>query len=137
MNYMSQNTTGLASAINLSQIAQHPAEALAALIEVVQRQENLLKEHELRLDKQGDYIRELRFKEESAPTKTQADHGLTLRALLASQEGKMLEREARKLLRLDPATFSRLLKTQEAYVEVRPFSKDKRQNVLILRSKIT
>ena len=65
---MSQpDNNNLASAINLADVAAHPATAIAALIEVVRRQEELIKEHEMRLDKHGEYIRELRYPEEKAP----------------------------------------------------------------------
>lgn len=91
----------------------------------------------MRLDKQGEYIRELRFKEEPQPTKTQAEYGLMLRALIASREGKMLEKDARNILHLDRAVFSRLLKSQRDFIDTKPLHEDKRQNVLILRSKIS
>lgn len=135
---MSQpDNTTLASAINLAEITAHPAEAMAALIEVVQRQGELLREHEMRLDKHSKHIDDLRYKEDPEPTKTQAEYGLMLRALLASREGKMLEKDARNILHLDRAVFSRLLKSQRDFIDTKPLHEDKRQNVLILRSKIS
>ncbi len=128
------NDTNLAEAINLSQIAQHPNEALAAMIEVVRRQEALLKEHEMRLDKHSEYIRELRFKEVPEPTQTQADRALILRALLAANNGKMLAKDARQKMMLSKTIFSRLLTSMKDDIEIRPFHADRKKHLLILRS---
>jgi hypothetical protein len=57
-----------------------------------------------------------------------------LRALLAANNGKMFESDARKTMGLDKATFSRLLATLGDVIEVKPFSANKRRNLLILRS---
>ena len=130
-----QDNINIASAINLSQIAQHPAEAMAALVEVVQRQEALLKEHEARLDKHSERIDELRYKEEPEPTEIQADRATILKLLLASQnDGKMFAKDARQKMRLGKSTFSRLLVTMKADIEVRPFHADRRRDLLLLRS---
>jgi len=71
----------------------------------VKRLGEIIHEHEARLDKQSEYIAELRFREEPEPSKTQADMGFALRALLAARQGKMLEKEARAMLHLDRAVF--------------------------------
>jgi len=51
--------------------------------------QGLVKEHEMRLDKHGEYIRELRFKEEPEPGPKQRDRREILRGLLVVNSGKM------------------------------------------------
>ncbi len=131
---MSQDNTALAEAISIADIAAHPAEAIAALIEIVRRQGELLKEHEARLDKQSEYIADLRFREEPEPLPSQKDRGEVLRALLAAHNGKMLAKDARHKMRLSETIFSRLLATMAEDIEVRPLRTNRRCHLLVLRS---
>jgi len=55
------------------------------------------------------------------------------RALLAANGGKMLAKDARKKMRLDEATFSRLLDAAEEHIEKRAYHLDKRQSILIIK----
>lgn len=70
---------------------------------------------------------------DSEPQPAQRDRGEVLRALLAANGGKMLETEARTKMRLDKATFSRLLKTLKGQVEAKQYHRDKRKKLLILK----
>lgn len=63
----------------------------------------------------------------------QKDRGEVLKALLISHGGRMLQADARKVMRLSKATFSSLLATMREEIEVRPSSLDKRKNILILK----
>jgi hypothetical protein len=45
----------------------------------------------------------------------------------------MLAKEARQKMRLDEATFSRLLTTSEEHIEKRAYHLDKRQSLLIIK----
>lgn len=53
---MSQDYSGLASAINLSDISAHPAEAIAALLEVTRRLEQKMTALESRIDEDREYV---------------------------------------------------------------------------------
>jgi hypothetical protein len=127
---MSQDNTNIASAINLSQIAQHPAEALAALVEVVQRQEkqiSLLTENQ---EIQATLLAKL--KAQTSPEPRQRDRGETLRAILVANGGKMFAKDCRRQMGLPENTFSELLKTQRDSIVSRPFHLDRRRIVLEL-----
>ena len=63
----------------------------------------------------------------------QKDRGDILRTLLAANGGKMLAKDARKKMRLDEATFSRLLDSTEEHIEKRAYHLDKRQSILIIK----
>jgi hypothetical protein len=80
----------LAETINLADIAAHPTEALKALIQVVQIQGETIREHEWRLGKLSDFIRELQAMNEPEPQPLQKDRGDILRALLAANGGNIL-----------------------------------------------
>ena len=67
--------------------------------------QGLVNEHEMRLDKHGEYIRELRFREEPGPGPRQKDRGEILKALLSANQGKMLERDARRKMHLSETVF--------------------------------
>jgi hypothetical protein len=123
-----------AEAINLVEIQAHPAEALAALLEVVQRQGETIREHEMRLDKQSEYIRELRFKEEPEPGPVQKDRREILQGLLIVNSGKMFAQDARKQMAMDEASFSRFVATMDDILVVKKSNVNKRKNLLILRS---
>jgi len=128
---MSHDTVNLASAINLSQIAQHPDVALAALVEVVQRQEKqiaLLQENQ---EIQATLL--ARMKAQTAPSgPCQEDRGKTLKAILAANGGKMFAKDCRHQMRLPENTFSELLRTQRDCIVSRQFHLDRRRIVLEL-----
>jgi uncharacterized membrane protein len=63
----------------------------------------------------------------------QKDRGEILRALLAANDGKMLAKDARQKMRLDKATFSRLLDALKDYIDIKSFHTDKRKLVLMLK----
>ena len=67
------------------------------------------------------------------PQPMQRDRGEILRALLAANGGKMLAKEARQKMRLDKATFSRLLDTLKDDIAIKPLHTDKRKLVLMLK----
>jgi uncharacterized membrane protein len=67
------------------------------------------------------------------PQPMQKDRGDILMALLAANGGKMLAKDARKKMRLDEATFSRLLDSTEEHIEKRAYHLDKRQSILIIK----
>lgn len=110
------------------------ASELATILQEVHALREIIKEHEMRLDKHGEYIRELRFKEEPEPSPKQQDRREILRGLLIVNGGKMFASDARKRMELDKATFSRLLAKVGDIIEVKKFSANKKKNLLILRS---
>jgi hypothetical protein len=61
------------------------------------------------------------------------DRGEILRALIAANGSKMLATEARKKMRLSRKVFSRLLDTQEDYIEIKPFHLHKNWQILVLK----
>ena len=67
------------------------------------------------------------------PQPLQKDRGEILRALLAANGGKMLAKDARQKMRLDKATFSRLLDTLKDDIAIKPLHTDKRKLVLMLK----
>lgn len=69
-------------------------------------------------------------KKEAQPL--QKDRGEILRALLAANGGKMLAKDARQKMRMDKATFSRLLDTLKDDIGIKPLHTDKRKLVLML-----
>ncbi len=107
---------------------------LELMLAEIKRLKDITAEHEMRLDKHGEYIRELRFKEEPEPSPKQQDRREILRGLLIVNGGKMFASDARKRMELDKATFSRLLAKVGDVIEVKKFSANKKKNLLILRS---
>jgi DNA-binding MarR family transcriptional regulator len=71
--------------------------------------------------------------EKVEPQPMQRDRADILRALLAANGGKMLAKDARQKMRLDKATFSRLLDTLKDDITVKPLRMDKRKLVLMLK----
>jgi ABC-type dipeptide/oligopeptide/nickel transport system ATPase component len=129
---MSKDNMELASAINLSQISQHPSEAIAALIKVVDQMEEqiaLLQENQ---EIQATLLARLKNKVEPEPQPAQRDRGEILKALIAANSGKMFARDARQQMRLPKNLFSMLLKSQADSIKVRPFHLDHRRLVLEL-----
>jgi uncharacterized glyoxalase superfamily protein PhnB len=131
--YMSQENDGSASAINLSDISAHPAEAIAALVEVVKAQGEQIAHLEENQEIQAGIIAKLKSQLSQEPTAAQQDRGEILRALLAANGGKMLAKEARQKMKLDKATFSRIVSAHREYIEVRPFHANRKNHLLVLR----
>lgn len=71
------------------------------------------------------------LRKDREPQPLQKDRAQVLRALLVAAGGKMLAKEARKLMHLPENTFSELLKTCD-FIESRPYHLDKRQLLLII-----
>ena len=78
-------------------------------------------------------ISQLREAIKKDPQPLQRDRADILRALIAANGGKMLAKDARKKMRLDEATFSRLLDATEEHIEKRAYHLDKRQSILIIK----
>ena len=110
------------------------ASDLAAILREVKSLREIVKEHEMRLDKHGEYIRELRFREEPEPSPKQRDRREILQALLVVNSGKMFASDARKRMDMDEASFSRLVSKMGDLIEVKKSKVNKRRNLLILRS---
>lgn len=125
----------LADAINLSQIASHPTEAMAALIEVVRRQGELLKEHEMRLDKHSERVDRLRFPEEKAtktktPGRKQEDRLNRIEALLITRGNEALTfSEIGKYLELGSRTGKVTTRRQNMTILGRILAREKRFHV--------
>ena len=129
--------------ISIADIQAHPAEAMAALIETVRRQDGIIQELAARLDQD-----ELHFSRQIAEdrkrlsslevpriTPAEKDRSDILRALLAANGGKMLAKEARKIMRLPRSRFSELLARCD-FVETKPYHLDKRALVLTLKCSV-
>ena len=71
--------------------------------------------------------------EKTEPQPLQRDRGEILCALIAANGGKMLAKDARQKMRLDKATFSRLLDTLKDDIGIKPLHTDKRKMVLMLK----
>jgi hypothetical protein len=67
------------------------------------------------------------------PQPLQRDRADILRALLAANGGKMLAKDARKLMHLSKSRFSELLSKTADDIEKRPYHLDHTQNIIILR----
>jgi uncharacterized membrane protein len=67
------------------------------------------------------------------PQPLQKDRGEILRALLAANGGKMLAKEARRMMHLSKSRFSELLSRTNSDIEKRPYHLDRTQNIIILR----
>lgn len=141
---MSQDNFEPTSAINLSEIAAHPTKALAALMEFVRLQEEVIKTIQARQDSDfehhakdildhGQRLKKLEGRESDNPTKKQTDRRESLKGLLALNGCRMVAKEARQKMGLDKATFSRLV-AQTDEIEARRMSTDGRKYLLILRS---
>ena len=71
--------------------------------------------------------------EQKEPQPLQKDRGEILRALLASNNGKMLAKEARQKMHLSKSRFSELLESMKDCIEKRPYHLDRTQNIIILK----
>jgi len=78
-------------------------------------------------------INDLREATKKEPQPLQRDRGEILRALIAANGGKMLAKDARNKMRMDKATFSRLLATLEDAIDTKPLHQDKRRLLLIIK----
>jgi hypothetical protein len=78
-------------------------------------------------------INDLREATKKKAQPLQRDRGEILRALLAANGGKMLEKDARQKMRIDKATFSRLLDTLKDEIDTRPLHQDRRKLLLIIK----
>jgi hypothetical protein len=84
---------------------------------------------------EDEHSRLLRFAalEMVEPQPMPNDRGEILKALLASNGGKLLRSQARKKMHLSESSFSELLATMGGYIEVRPYHRNKNQKVLVLK----
>jgi ABC-type uncharacterized transport system YnjBCD ATPase subunit len=80
-------------------------------------------------------LRETTKKDPGKITANQENRIKILRALLATHNGKMLTKEARQIMKMDKGAFSRLVDAMGEYVETKTYSLNKRQTVLILKSR--
>lgn len=132
------NEVILADAI--SKLPESPATVLIhasnldLMLAEIRRLQGIVAEHEMRLDKHGEYIRELRFREEPEPGPKQKDRGEILKALLAANQGKMLEKDARRKMHLTETVFSKLLSRMKDCIEVQSLHSNRRMNLLVLRA---
>jgi hypothetical protein len=108
---------------------------------IVARQDEKIAALESTADTQADnqliqlrLINDLReaAKAHKKPTKTQEKNAKILTALIASEGGKMLTKDARRTMRMDKGTFSRLVDSMQD-VQTKPYHTNKRQTLLILK----
>jgi len=127
--------------ISIADIQAHPAEAMAALIETVRRQDGIIQELAARLDQDELHFsrqiaedrKRLSILEAPRISPAEKDRSDILRALLAANGGKMLAKDARQRLGMDKASFSRLLSAMRQEITVKKFHSNKRQNVISLK----
>jgi hypothetical protein len=72
---------------------------------------------------------------QKTPQPLQKDRADILRALLAANGGKLFAKEARRKMHLSKNRFSELLKICD-FVETKPYHLDRRQTIIILKSKL-
>jgi hypothetical protein len=101
------------------------------LINAIKHRVESAKEYGCRILDLEDHIKEIEGIK--AAQAAQRDRGEILRALIAAHGRKMLAKEARLKMRLDKATFSRLLDTQKDHIESKQYHHDKRKLLLILK----
>jgi cell division septum initiation protein DivIVA len=80
-------------------------------------------------------LRETAKKKPGKITANQENRIKILRALLAAHNGKMLTKEARQIMKMDKGAFSRLVDAMPEYIETKPYSLNKRQTILVLKSR--
>ena len=73
------------------------------------------------------------LRKDREPQPLQRDRGEILRALIVANGGKMLAKDARQKMHLQPWAFSKLLVTMKDDIEIRPYYLKKSQNVLVLK----
>ncbi len=140
---MSDNTS-LADAISsypvhLAANSSPPTTMKDALIEIQSLRERIEALEEER-DNTADnitilfgLIKKLKDVVSPEPRPLQASGGEILRALLAQNNGKMLESDARKRMGLSKQAFTNLLATMRDYIITKPYHLDRRKNVIILK----
>ena len=79
-------------------------------------------------------INQLRETARKEPTADQVDKIKILRALLAAHGGKMLMRDARRIMKMDSGNFSRLVAAAPEYVDIKKSKLNKRLTLLMLKS---
>ena len=140
----SEETVFILNTRQLQDIIQKATEPLqdrlSHLEDTVAKKDETIATLEARISLQEDngliqlrLINDLREAAKKEAQPMQKDRGEILRALLVTNGGKMLAKDARKKMRLDEATFSRLLDASETYIEKRAYHLDKRQSVLIIK----
>ena len=82
-----------------------------------------------------DRQRLARLEAPADPTPSQKDRGEILRALLAAHGGKMPLKELRLKMNLSKTQFSQLLASIDNGIEQKPYHLDRRQKILILKSR--
>jgi len=90
---------------------------------------NLSEQDEIQLK----LIKSLKITLQPDPQPAQRDRGDVLKALIAANDGKLLSKTAREKMHLDAPTFSKLVDSMPQDIEQKPFYKDKRQKILVLR----
>jgi len=99
----------------------------------LQDHENTIAFQEKRLDKHSEYILDIKDRMDPEPQPKQKDQSEVLLAILAqSNNGKILEKDARRKLGLSKSRFSQLLLTMKGKVETKPLHTDRRQHVISL-----
>ena len=78
-------------------------------------------------------IGQLREATKKEPQPLQRDRGEILCALLATNGGKMLAKDARLKMHLTKQLFSMLLASMRDDIDIKPLHSDKRKNVLVLK----
>lgn len=107
-----------------------------AVLEAHQIDERDWKLVEWRLDKQSEKIDRLEHPHTKTPTPTHENRIKILRSLLAAHNGKMSAKEAREIMKMEKAAFSRLVAAMPEYIKTKTSNLDKRQTILILRSQM-
>ena len=110
---------------------------------IIDRQDEKITTLEARIGLQEDngliqlrLIHELREATKKEPQPMQKDRADILRALIAANGGKMLAKDARQKMHLEPWTFSKLLDTMTDYIEIRPYRLKGNQKLLVLKSNL-
>jgi hypothetical protein len=130
--------------VSMFQLQEIITQALKVAVEPLQNRVQDLEAKILDLQRQQDHqseneyiqlqiINQLRAEIHKGPKPIQRDRGEILRALIAANGGKMLRSEARKKMRLSESRFSELLATTTEYIEVKPYHRNEKMKVLILK----
>jgi hypothetical protein len=107
--------------------AVEPLQSRIDALETIEQQERDRIHHDIAQDRKR--ISQLEYKD---PQPMQKDRGEILRALIAAHGGKMLAKDARKMMHLIKPRFSELLATMTD-IEVKPYHRDRRQLLLIIK----
>ena len=105
--------------------------ALRAEVDYLKKENSTLSENQviqLRL------IKQLQEAGRRRPQPLQRDRADILLALLATNGGKMLAKDARLKMHLSKQLFSMLLATMGEYIEIKPLYSDNRKKLLILKT---